>query len=279
MRGDNTRVMVATNAFGMGIDKPDIRLVLHAQMPASIEAYVQECGRAGRDGEPADCVLLFREGDRALQQFFTGGQLPSREELSAVWRALASHTPQGGWLPAALAGVARLPQRRLDQVLAALRSVRALRSSEAGGLRPATRREPQAVVDAAATALQQRQQKDRDGLAAMVLYAKAGHCRWAGVLAYFGERLDDGAARCGHCDSCERFTALLASEREAAPGSSMQPRQPTQPRAFEPGQRVRVRRFGWGEVQDCTADAVSIRFPRHGLRDIHPDFVLATARG
>ncbi|HEY9110056.1 MAG TPA: RecQ family ATP-dependent DNA helicase, partial [Roseateles sp.] len=130
MRGQ-TRVMVATNAFGMGIDKPDIRLVLHAQMPASIEAYVQECGRAGRDGEPADCVLLFREGDRALQQFFTGGQLPSREELSAVWRALASHTPQGGWLPAALAGVARLPQRRLDQVLAALRSVRALRRSEA----------------------------------------------------------------------------------------------------------------------------------------------------
>jgi ATP-dependent DNA helicase RecQ len=273
MRGE-TRIMVATNAFGMGIDKPDIRLVLHAQMPASIEAYVQECGRAGRDGEPADCVLLFREGDRALQQFFTGGQLPSREELSAVWRALASHTPQGGWLPAALAGVARLPQRRLDQVLAALRSVRALRSSEAGGLRPATRREPQAVVDAAEAALQQRQQKDRDGLAAMVLYAKAGHCRWAGVLAHFGETLDDGATRCGHCDSCERFAALLASERQAEPGSDMQP---TQQRAFEPGQRVRVRRFGWGEVQDCTADAVSIRFPRHGLRDIHPDFVLATA--
>lgn len=275
MRGD-ARVMVATNAFGMGIDKPDIRLVLHAQMPASIEAYVQECGRAGRDGEPADCVLLFREGDRALQQFFTGGQLPSREELSAVWRALASHTPQGGWLPAALAEVARLPQRRLDQVLAALRSVRALRSSEAGGLRPATRREPQAVVDAAEAALQQRQQKDRDGLAAMVLYAKAGNCRWAGVLAHFGERLDEGATRCGHCDSCERFTALLTSEQQQDEGSDMQP---TQQRAFEPGQRVRVRRFGWGEVQDCSADAVAIRFPRHGLRHIHPDFVLAAARG
>ena len=274
---DDTRVMVATNAFGMGIDKPDIRLVLHAQMPATIEAYVQECGRAGRDGEPADCVLMFREGDRALQQFFAGGQVPSREELGAVWRALASHTPQGGWLPAALAEMARLPQRRLDQVLAALRSVRALRGSEADGLRPATRRGADDVVDAAAAAAQQRQQNDRDGLSAMVLYAKAGSCRWAGVLAHFGEALDDGATRCGHCDSCTRFERLLANEREPQAAAGEGARSSAAP-AFEPGQRVRVRRFGWGLVIDVSSDAVRIAFPRHGERDIHPDFVLATAR-
>lgn len=273
---DETRVMVATNAFGMGIDKPDIRLVMHAQMPASIEAYVQECGRAGRDGEPADCVLLFREGDRALQQFFAGGHVPSREELSAVWQALASHTPQGGWLPAALAEVARLPQRRLDQVLAALRSVRAVRSTgDADTLRPATRREAGAVIAAAEAAVQQRQQSDRDGLAAMVLYAKAGSCRWVGVLAHFGESLDDGADRCGHCDSCARFTRLLAAKPPAEADPVLPP---TQVRAFEPGQRVRVRRFGWGEVQDCSTEAVTILFARHGQRSIHPDFVVATAR-
>ncbi len=279
MRNEH-RVMVATNAFGMGIDKPDIRLVLHAQMPASIEAYVQECGRAGRDGEPADCVLLFREGDRALQQFFAGGQAPTREELGSVWQALVSHTPQGGWLPAALAEWARLPQRRLDQVLATLRSVRAIRAvggRDATGLRPATRRGADAVIDAAQAAAQQRQQHDRDGLAAMVLYAKAGSCRWAGVLAHFGEALDEGAARCGHCDSCARFERLLAQDTQPAEPAS--PLSKAQGPAFEPGQRVRVRRFGWGLVIASATDAVRIAFPRHGERDIHPDFVLATGRG
>ena len=275
---DECRVMVATNAFGMGIDKPDIRLVLHAQMPASIEAYVQEFGRAGRDGEAADCVLLFREGDRALQQFFASGHAPSREELSTVWRALASHTPQRGWLPAALAEVARLPQRRLAHALAALRSVRALRGSDTAGLRLSTRRDAQAVIaDAEAAALQHRQ-SGRDGLAAMVLYAKAGNCRWVGVLAHFGETLAGGAARCGHCDSCTRFEALLAAEREP-PAEPQSPAAHAATPAYQPGQRVRVRRFGWGEVQACSADAVRIAFPRHGERDIHPDFVLATARG
>ncbi|MEO6280693.1 RecQ family ATP-dependent DNA helicase [Roseateles sp.] len=272
---DETRLMVATNAFGMGIDKPDIRLVLHAQMPASIEAYVQEFGRAGRDGEAADCVLLFREGDRALQQFFAGGQTPSREELSTVWRALASQTPQRGWLPAALAEMVKLPQRRLERVLAALRSVRALRGSDVDGLRPATRRAADAVVSDAQAASLQRQQNDRDGLAAMVLYAKAGGCRWSSVLAHFGDVLDDDAARCGHCDSCERFTRLMAAECSSAPEAAAAPAAADAP--FKPGQRVRVRRFGWGDVQSSSAEAVRIFFPRHGLREIHPDFVLATA--
>jgi len=147
--------------------------------------------------------------------------------------------------------------------------------SEAAGLRPATRREATAVIDAAETAAQQRQQNDRDGLSAMVLYAKAGSCRWAGVLAHFGEALDDGTARCGHCDSCARFERLVATETDAPEPAGTTSSAP----AFEPGQRVRVRRFGWGLVIGSSSDAVRIAFPRHGERDIHPDFVLATARG
>jgi len=111
----------------------------------------------------------------------------------------------------------------------------------------------------------------------MVLYAKAGSCRWAGVLAHFGEALDEGAARCGHCDSCARFERLMAED--SAPAVPASPASRAQGPAFEPGQRVRVRRFGWGLVIASATDAVRIAFPRHGERDIHPDFVLATGRG
>src|SRR6478735_3556152 len=104
MRGE-VRVMVATNAFGMGIDKPDIRFVLHYQMPAGLDSYYQESGRAGRDREPADCILLFHRRDRAVQQFFLAGRYPEAKELHEVYAALRSPpTDAGGWTLQALQG-------------------------------------------------------------------------------------------------------------------------------------------------------------------------------
>jgi ATP-dependent DNA helicase RecQ len=74
-------MLLATNAFGMGVDKPDIRYIIHAQVPGSIEAYWQEVGRAGRDGEPSRCVLLYDETDLAIQQQFVDWMNPSAELL------------------------------------------------------------------------------------------------------------------------------------------------------------------------------------------------------
>ena len=89
-------VVVATNAFGMGIDKPDVRMVVHYNMPGTLEAYYQEAGRAGRDGEPADCVLLHAYADRFTHEFFTEQSFPPRKVVEEVLGALRRHADQAG---------------------------------------------------------------------------------------------------------------------------------------------------------------------------------------
>ena len=116
------RVMVATNAFGLGIDKPDLRFVVHYNMPGGLETYYQEAGRAGRDGEPADCMLLFLPSDKAVQQFFLAGRYPTKEDVADLYGALQSAAGGGDpWTLETLQEALDRPKAKLQVALRLLR--------------------------------------------------------------------------------------------------------------------------------------------------------------
>ena len=184
-------VIAATNAFGMGIDKADIRFVVHAELPGSVESYYQEVGRAGRDGGPARCTLLFAPVDVRTQEFFLAGSNPSERLLREVWRLLGSGTPADD--------VERTLGREGAEGLAASTAVRLLlRAADAGGISPGQGPVP---LDRDALALKAR--RDRERLDTMVRYAYGRGCRTRFVYDYFAGAARGGAApRCGVCDVC-----------------------------------------------------------------------------
>ncbi|MBA2674257.1 MAG: RecQ family ATP-dependent DNA helicase [Ramlibacter sp.] len=282
MRGEH-RVMVATNAFGLGIDKPDIRFVLHYQLPSTLEAYYQEAGRAGRDGAPARCTLLFLRGDKAIQQFFMAGRYPGEEEVIALCGALRDAPPDGeSWTLPLLQGRLARPRGKLRVALGLLRKQGIVEQRADGTVRLLRKDIGGAELLPLADAYQQRRDGDREALERMVFYAQTGQCRWHLLLEHLeGETPFE---RCEHCDNCRRIAAhekvlehLASQPAEPLPepreGRHHAPAHATDDAPPARGTIVNVRRYGRGVVEESSSMQVTVAFTDGSRRSFLPEYV------
>jgi ATP-dependent DNA helicase RecQ len=244
-RGD-VDVVVATSAFGMGIDKPDVRYVVHAEVPESPDTYYQEVGRAGRDDLPADGVLFYRPEDLALGRFFSGG-VPDRGHVFAVVQEL-SRDPQVS--RSELQARTGLGARRVGRVLN-------LRNDVLGS--PDPPRGVEETVGAVIGRAEAQRRLEQSRVEMMRAYADTTRCRMEFLLAYFGEQVP---AVCGRCDTCASGTAQAAFAA-ARPGAT----------PYDVGAVVVHRTFGPGSVVDVEGDTITVLFDDVGYRTLAVDVV------
>jgi len=303
---NDVRVLIATKAFGMGVDKPDIRFVVHWNFPDSLESYYQEAGRAGRDGKSARATLLYRLEDRRIQGFFLGGKYPRREHSFKVYETLGQLASQpersSGVHLQELATISGLPKRKVQVIVSQLEAAGVLerRRGAFHKLRDFASNEE---LTAFLSEYERRGLSDRERLQSMMSYAQTAQCRMRYLRDYFGE---DAGHECGHCDNCRARAegrlpaantlkrnsrqrkppqAIAAAEPDGRADAAVSPEAPfspprpeflqhTQsPALFTIGDGVRHKKFGPGEVIEISGDNVTAKFAQGGTKRVRSEFL------
>jgi ATP-dependent DNA helicase RecQ len=251
---DELHCVVATTAFGMGVDKANVRWVFHSAPADSVDSYYQELGRAGRDGDRAESVLFYRPEDLGLRRFFAGSGQVDADELDRVSFMLeAAGRPVE---PTVLQEETDLSQSKLTTAISRLEDAGAVEVLPTGEVEETAHgEEREAAVAWAAELETHRRSFERSRLEMMQGYAETTECRRSFLLAYFGEPYEPP---CGNCDNCD-----------AGRGGSRPDSMP-----FAVGARVRHESWGEGVVQRYEEDVVAVLFDDVGYKTLALDVVV-----